>query len=221
MEFPHGPSRLLERIFAPFLGDLPDCALPGDIRARKRFTFTKSIERLATASSTGKWIQTPAARLTELTSSRPTKRTRAITFPSSRKSWKQWRSRADERSRSTNSYREKRSTSCILRIPYYLVPDGEAGAQAFAVIRDANNRAFSLVNRAFGELRWPCQLVVRDRAFPRAMSGMRLSDRFEENFSRVALLYSMSKRGHSEELEHKLSRRLCSVQPRRCSCTIM
>ena len=56
---------------------------------------------------------------------------------SKRKNWKPSRSKATIPSTSTALCRGTRSTSATSINPYYIAPDGKAGVDAFAVIRDA------------------------------------------------------------------------------------
>ena len=56
---------------------------------------------------------------------------------SRRKSWKRSRSKATTPSTSTVLCRQHEIDKRYLNNPYYIVPDGKAGIDAFAVIRDA------------------------------------------------------------------------------------
>src|SRR5262245_43083668 len=82
-------------------------------------------------------MRKPETKLIHLKSSRATKSARANTSRSNRRSLRPSPSKASAQSRSTSSCRRKKSMRLYLNSPYYLVPDGDVGQQAFAVIREA------------------------------------------------------------------------------------
>jgi DNA end-binding protein Ku len=136
MEFHHGPACVLEGLFAPFLSVVSHCALPRDKRTGK--IHFHQINR-----NTGNRIQ---YRKVDSDTGREVDRENIIkAYEKSKGEYipvepEELEAVAIESKRTIEIDQfvpRKEIDELYFANPYYIVLDGEAGAQAFAVIRDA------------------------------------------------------------------------------------
>jgi DNA end-binding protein Ku len=104
-------------------------------RNGKRFTFTRSIEKPAIASNTGRSIQTRAARWDEII--KAYEKSKGEYIPVEPEELEAVALESKRTIEIDQFVARKEIDELYFANPYYIVPDGEAGLQAFAVIRDA------------------------------------------------------------------------------------
>ena len=136
MEFDHGPARQLEGLFAAVARDMPDRHCFPRPRNPRRSVSTRSTRRPAIGSATSRSTPTPAKRCPTRTSSRATKVDKDRYLEVTKDELENIALESTRTIEIDEFVPRSEIDDLYLVRPYYIVPDGKVGHDAYAVIRE-------------------------------------------------------------------------------------